>query len=204
MILQTSLMKLCTGFLILGLGLSLYNNLGHAELTEKERQILANAAKAVTAPIEPVAKVVDPVQLACMAKNIIYEAGSEPFLGQVAVARVVMNRVRHGFGSNPCKVIYQANVITKVDEDGEVTKVKVCQFSWVCEGKGDYVKNHPKYKTAEKIAYDILAHDAYADVLPKSTLFFHSTFIDNPLWPYQQVKRIGNHIFYAKGKSKRN
>lgn len=201
MILQTSLMKLCTGFLILGLGLSLYNNLGNAELTEKERQLFANAvtaAKAVT-----VAKVVDPAQLACMAKNIIYEAGSEPFLGQVAVARVVMNRVRHGFGNNPCKVIYQANMITRVDEDGEVTKVKVCQFSWVCEGKGDYVKNHPKYKTAEQIAYDILAHDAYADVLPKSTLFFHSTFIDNPLWPYQQVKRIGNHIFYAKGKNKR-
>jgi spore germination cell wall hydrolase CwlJ-like protein len=200
MILQTSLMKLCTGFLILGLGLSLYNNLGHAELTEKERQILANAATAAKVVTAPIAKVVDPAQLACMAKNIIYEAGSEPFLGQVAVARVVMNRVRHGFGNNPCKVIYQANVITRVDEDGEVTKVKVCQFSWVCEGKGDYVKNHPKYKTAEQIAYDILAHDAYADVLPKSTLFFHSVFIDSPQWSYQQVKRIGNHIFYAKGR----
>jgi len=200
MILQTSLMKLCTGFLILGLGLSLYNNLGHAELTEKERQLFAKATTAAKAVTAPIAKVVDPVQLACMAKNIIYEAGSEPFLGQVAVARVVMNRVRHGFGNNPCKVIYQANVITRVDEDGEVTKIKVCQFSWVCEGKGDYVKNHPKYKTAEQISYDILAHDAYADVIPKSTLFFHSVFIDSPQWSYQQVKRIGNHIFYSRGK----
>jgi len=200
MILQTSLMKLCTGFLILGIGLSLYNNLGNAELTEKERQLFAKATTAAKAVTAPIAKVVDPAQLACMAKNIIYEAGSEPFLGQVAVARVVMNRVRHGFGNNPCKVIYQANVITRVDEDGEVTKIKVCQFSWVCEGKVDYVKIHPKYKTAEKIAYDVLAHDAYADVLPTSTLFFHSVFIDSPQWSYQQVKRIGNHIFYSRGK----
>lgn len=200
MILQTSLMKLCTGFLIIGLGLSLYNNLGNAELTEKERQLFAKATTAAKAVTAPIAKVVDPAQLACMAKNIIYEAGSEPFLGQVAVARVVMNRVRHGFGNNPCKVIYQANFINSVDENGEPAKIKVCQFSWVCEGKGDYVKNHPKYKTAEKIAYDVLAHDAYADVLPTSTLFFHSVFIDNPQWSYQQVKRIGNHIFYSRGK----
>ena len=200
MILQTSLMKLCTGFLIIGLGLSLYNNLGNAELTEKERQLFAKATTAAKAVTAPIAKVVDPAQLACMAKNIIYEAGSEPFLGQVAVARVVMNRVRHGFGNNPCKVIYQANFINSVDENGEPAKIKVCQFSWVCEGKGDYVKNHPKYKTAEQISYDILAHDAYADVIPKSTLFFHSVFIDSPQWSYQQVKRIGNHIFYSRGK----
>jgi len=33
-----------------------------------------------------VAKVVDPKQLACMAKNIFYEAGGESILGQAAVA----------------------------------------------------------------------------------------------------------------------
>ena len=40
-----------------------------------------------------VAKTVDPKQLACMAKNIFYEAGNESINGQAAVARVVMNRI---------------------------------------------------------------------------------------------------------------
>ena len=65
-----------------------------------------------------VAKIIDPKQITCMAKNIFYEAGAESTLGQAAVARVVMNRVAHGFGKNPCQVIYQTNMI-------ELTKVKL-------------------------------------------------------------------------------
>ena len=67
---------------------------------------------------EVVAKVVDPKQLACMAKNIFYEAGSESLNGQAAVARVVMNRIAHGFGKNPCAVIYQVSVMLLVMSGG--------------------------------------------------------------------------------------
>jgi spore germination cell wall hydrolase CwlJ-like protein len=67
---------------------------------------------------------IDAKQIACMAKNIYYEAGHESLDGQAAVARVVLNRVRHGFGNNPCQVVYQKTTI----ED----KI-ICQFSWVCE-----------------------------------------------------------------------
>ena len=151
-------------------------------------------------PIEEpkVAKVVDPKQLTCMAKNIFYEAGSESLNGQAAVARVVMNRIAHGFGKDPCAVIYQASYVDKLIDD-EMQKVKLCQFSWVCEGKGEPNKNSTKYKQAEQVAYDVLAHDAYTDVVPKSTLFFHNLSVD-PLWPYKQVAKIGNHIFYSKAK----
>jgi spore germination cell wall hydrolase CwlJ-like protein len=151
-------------------------------------------------PIEEpkVAKVVDPKQLTCMAKNIFYEAGSESLNGQAAVARVVMNRIAHGFGKDPCAVIYQASHVDKLIDD-EMQKVKLCQFSWVCEGKGEPNKNSTKYKQAEQVAYDVLAHDAYTDVIPKSTLFFHNLSVD-PLWPYKQVAKIGNHIFYSKAK----
>ena len=145
-----------------------------------------------------VAKIVDPKQLNCLAKNIFYEAGSESLNGQAAVARVVMNRIAHGFGSNPCAVIYQTSHVDKLVDD-EVQKVKLCQFSWVCEGKGEPNKNSTKYKQAEQVAYDVLAHDAYTDVVPKSTLFFHNLNVD-PLWPYKQVAIIGNHIFYSKQK----
>lgn len=153
-----------------------------------------------TKPIEEpkVAKIVDPKQLTCMAKNIFYEAGSESLNGQAAVARVVMNRIAHGFGKDPCSVIYQASYVDKLIDD-EMQKVKLCQFSWVCEGKSEPNKNSTRYKQAEQVAYDVLVHDAYTDVVPKSTLFFHNLSVD-PLWPYKQVAKIGNHIFYSKAK----
>jgi spore germination cell wall hydrolase CwlJ-like protein len=151
-------------------------------------------------PVEEpkIAKTVDPKQLACMAKNIFYEAGSESINGQAAVARVVMNRIASGFGSNPCAVIYQVIHVDKLIDD-ELQKVKICQFSWVCEGKVDPNKNNPKYKQAEQVAYEVLAYDAYTEVVPKSALFFHNLQVD-PLWPYKQVAKIGNHIFYSKAK----
>jgi len=145
-----------------------------------------------------VAKIVDPKQLNCLAKNIFYEAGSESLNGQAAVARVVMNRIAHGFGNNPCAVIYQTSQVDKLVDD-EVQKVKLCQFSWVCEGKNDPNKNSTKYKQAEQVAYNVLAYDEYKDVIPRSALFFHNLSVD-PLWPYKQVAKIGNHIFYSKAK----
>jgi spore germination cell wall hydrolase CwlJ-like protein len=151
---------------------------------------------------EVVAKVVDPKQLACMAKNIFYEAGSESIMGQAAVARVVMNRVAHGFAHTPCAVIYQTHIVEKVVDD-ETTKVKLCQFSWVCEGKTEPNKNSQRYKLAQQVAYDVMANDAYNDVVPKSALFFHNLTVD-PLWPYKQVAKIGNHIFYSKHKKTTN
>ena len=145
-----------------------------------------------------IAKAVDPKQLNCLAKNIFYEARGEPLNGQAAVARVVMNRIKHGFGKNPCDVIYQSSYVDRLIDD-EMQKVKLCQFSWVCEGKGEPNKNNPRYKQAERVAYEVLAHDKYKNVVPNTTLFFHNLQVD-PLWPYKQVAKIGNHIFYSKAK----
>lgn len=189
---KVKLLRLLTGVMVIIFGVFLINN--------EDNYFLNEAPEPVT-EIEKVAKVVDPKQLACMAKNIFYEANGEPIIGQAAVARVVMNRIQHGFGSNPCNVIYQANYIEKQSEEGETYKEKVCQFSWVCEGKGEPNKNSPGYIKAKEIAYDVLAYDAYEDVVPKSTLFFHNLTVQ-PNWPYQHAKQIGNHIFYSKPKRK--
>lgn len=143
-----------------------------------------------------VAKKLDPTQLRCLATNIFYEAGAEPIQGQAAVARVVVNRVRHGFGPNPCKVVYQITYLPK-EVDGQIAKVKVCQFSWVCEGNKKPNEHDPRYRQAMHIAYDVLAHDKYKDVVPKNTLFFHAVHVE-PGWNYRKVKKIGNHIFYSK------
>ena len=137
-------------------------------------------------------KKVDMKQLICMANNIFYEAGSESTQGQAAVARVVLNRVRHGFGADPCKVIHQTTVV----EDK-----KICQFSWVCEGKIQPNKNDPRYIKAMDTAYAVMVNDDYRDVVPKSTLFFHNTSVE-PIWPHRKVAVIGNHVFYAKNYKK--
>lgn len=142
-------------------------------------------------PIPELPKI-DVKQIQCMAKNIFYEAGSESIKGQAAVARVVMNRVAHGFASTPCAVIYQTAV---------VNESKVCQFSWVCEGKREPNKNNTQYKIAQQVAYDVMVHDKYKEVVPKSVLFFHNLSV-TPLWPYAEALTIGNHVFYSRLKKK--
>lgn len=134
----------------------------------------------------------DAKQLHCMAKNIFYEAGGESIHGQAAVARVVLNRVAHGFAKTPCGVIYQTTIV----EDK-----KICQFSWVCEDKGEPNINNERFKLAQQVAFEVMVLDMHKDIVPNHTLFFHNLTV-NPLWPYAEVVRIGNHIFYSKFKKK--
>jgi len=140
-------------------------------------------------------------QLECMAKNIYHEAGSESIQGKAAVARVVLNRVNYGFASTPCKVIYQSTVAEKIDtETGESRQVTLCQFSWACASPPEPSKNNVNYLQAKQVAYDVLVHDAYNDVVPRTALFFHNIYVA-PGWAYRRVAKIGRHIFYSKNSS---
>ena len=134
-------------------------------------------------------------QIKCMTHNIYYESGGEPHAGQVAVARVVMNRVLHGFAPNPCKVIYQTT--RKYDAKTEKAVI-MCQFSWVCEGKKSPNVNSERYKTAEAIAIQVLHEDKWKDEIPNNILFFHNHTV-KPGWKYKDAFVIGNHRFYAHG-----
>jgi N-acetylmuramoyl-L-alanine amidase len=160
------------------------------------------------AEVKPKPKPVDQKQLKCLATNIFYEAGSESEKGKQAVARVVMNRVKHGFAPDPCSVVYQVSTVlrpidTEIEEEDTIMKkVKLCQFSWVCENGRKPLNIHdPRYKQSERIAYNVLAYDSYKDVVPNTVLFFHNLWV-NPMWPYRKVAQIGNHIFYEKPKKR--
>lgn len=150
--------------------------------------MLADAAKVVVKPINL-------EHLRCLANNIYHEASGEPFMGQVAVARVVMNRIKYGFAPNPCRVIYQSAVIANVENPQETKKV--CQFSWVCEGKKAPDRNTASYQNAESIAIKVLSEDAWKDKIPTNVLFFHNSSV-SPNWLYKRVMTIGNHTFYSK------
>jgi spore germination cell wall hydrolase CwlJ-like protein len=134
-------------------------------------------------------------QIKCMATNIFFEARGESEVGKAAVARVVINRVKHGFAPNPCAVVYQKT--TNSD-----TKVTSCQFSWVCEGKRNPNPKDPMYKESEQIAYEVMALNEHKNVIPSSTLFFHNTSV-TPDIKYKRKIQIGNHIFYEHKKRKR-
>jgi spore germination cell wall hydrolase CwlJ-like protein len=144
---------------------------------------------------EPVREVptAHPDQVKCMAVNIYHEAAHEPFMGQVAVARVVMNRVKRGFAGDPCKVIYQK---TFSGIDKEIVR---CQFSWVCQGKRQPAPDNEQYQVAQDIARQVLAHDRWSEDFKDDILFFHSTRIPTQ-WTYHREFTIGGHVFYSTPK----
>jgi spore germination cell wall hydrolase CwlJ-like protein len=126
-------------------------------------------------------------QLACLAKNIYYEAGNQPFEGKVAVAQVTLNRTESGqYPSDICKTIYQKNIVYE--------KV-LCQFSWVCD-RDTTVKaiNKANFKEAEEVAKKVLLEGFRLPSLTEA-MYFHGDYI-NPGWKRERITKIGNHIFY--------
>ena len=126
-------------------------------------------------------------QLKCLAKNIYYEAGSEPFEGKVAVAQVTMNRAADSrFPDDVCKVIYQKNIFYE--------KV-VCQFSWYCDRAATSRPiNAANYNESMEAAKKVLLEDFRLPSL-KNALFYHADYV-NPGWGKKPIAKIGHHIFY--------
>jgi len=126
-------------------------------------------------------------QLACLAKNIYYEAGSEPFEGKAAVAQVTINRVNSGqFPGDICKTIYQKNVFYE--------KV-ICQFSWTCDRVIAFRPvNKANYDESMIAAQKVLMEDFRLPSL-REAMFYHADYI-NPGWKREKVAKIGHHIFY--------
>ncbi len=67
--------------------------------------------------------------LQCLAKNIYFEGRNQPWVGQLAIAQVTLNRVKSvAFPATICQVVEQQ-------------RKEICQFSWYCDGKSDKPKN---------------------------------------------------------------
>ncbi len=124
----------------------------------------------------------------CMAKAIYFEARGEPAVGQMAVAGVVMNRVRsRRYPNTVCKVVFQ-------NEQWR----NACQFSFACDGKPEIARNKRQWRRAQYLAKAFITGKKKA-VGIRRAMYYHADYV-KPKWARQmrKVKTIGRHIFYER------
>lgn len=127
-----------------------------------------------------------PKQQKCLAEAIYYEARGESVEGQVAVAQVVLNRVRNpAYPDTICGVVYQ-----------NTQWHNRCQFSFACDGKKHKITEKHEWKLAQKLARTVLAGQVWLPSVGSAT-HYHATYV-KPKWAGTMVKvdKIGQHIFY--------
>ena len=120
----------------------------------------------------------------CLALAMYWEAKGEGDEGMLAVASVVLNRVRHpDFPDSVCAVVTQG---------GETPP---CQFSWWCDGRSDQPVEARAWRRAQKLAREALA-EAPAD-RTGGALFYHASYLRTP-WKMKRrpTVQIGRHVFY--------
>ena len=126
----------------------------------------------------------------CLAKAIYFEARSESKAGQLAVANVVMNRVKSSnYPNNICAVVY---------ENHSKTKLHGCQFSFTCDGQHDRPKLGKQWDFAKKLAHKVMNKSEKSRVVNASVLHYHADYV-KPKWSrfMRRLTKIGRHIFYT-------
>ena len=123
----------------------------------------------------------------CLARAVYFESRSESDLGQLAVAKVVLNRVKNpDFPKTICGVVYQGS-----------NNRNSCQFSFACDGLPDDVKSPEAWAHAKSIAQRAIANDPAVAMLGNA-VNYHADYV-SPKWAHtmRRLTRIGHHIFYA-------
>lgn len=130
-------------------------------------------------------------EVECLAQNIYFEAGHEPYEGKLAVAQVTINRVEHPeYPKTVCGVVWQQSKDRR-------TGRRVAQFSWTLDGRSDSPKSKTAYEQAYAVAEEVLLYGTQSAIIGTETLFYHANYV-RPNWSrrLERVARIGNHIFY--------
>lgn len=119
-------------------------------------------------------------QMRCLAGAVYFEARGEPLDGQLAVARVVINRSEdRRFPGSYCGVVYQR-----------------AQFSFVKNGRMPRIRTgSTAWERAKAIAQ--IAHDDMWDSQAGDAVYFHANYV-RPSWSRRKTRtaQIDTHIFY--------
>jgi spore germination cell wall hydrolase CwlJ-like protein len=119
----------------------------------------------------------------CLTEALYFEARGESLEGQVAVAEVILNRV-----DSP---LYPRSVCGVVKQRGGGG----CQFSYVCDGRADRMRDKASADRAGRIARAML--DGAPRVLTEGATHFHTRGV-RPGWSkrFSRTASIGAHLFY--------
>ena len=126
----------------------------------------------------------------CLVEAIYFEARSESILAQLAIANVILERVKlANFPNTVCKVVKQGRYYK-----GHPIRHK-CAFSYWCDGKSEKMYNNKAKQNAIKVAA-MAASGIFVDQTLYST-HYHATYV-NPKWAKDKefIVRIGDHLFY--------
>ncbi|MEO5867324.1 MAG: cell wall hydrolase, partial [Sphingomonas sp.] len=116
-------------------------------------------------------------ELTCLAGAIYFESKGEPLNGQLAVAKVILNRTKSGrFPKSVCSVVTQPG-----------------QFSFVRGGHVPAIANNAASRTALAVAR-VAMSDGW-DSPAAGAMYFHARRV-SPGWHRVQVAAIGNQVFY--------
>jgi spore germination cell wall hydrolase CwlJ-like protein len=127
-------------------------------------------------------------ELRCLAEAIYFEARSEPEEGQIAVAQVVLNRLKNpAYPGTVCDVVYQNS-----DQRHR------CQFSFACDGLPERINEPRAWQRAQALARKIVDDEKnlYISAVGAAT-HYHAAYV-KPSWAgdMRKVDAIGTHVFY--------
>lgn len=132
----------------------------------------------------PTQQQIDARQQNCLAQAIYYEARGESQRGQIAVAEVIMNRVRSGYYPNSvCGVVYQGS-----------HRSTGCQFTFTCDGSIDHRPRGRAWDRAQRVATAVMS--GYTRPITQGATHYHTLAV-NPVWNSGLVETtIESHVFY--------
>lgn len=168
--------------------------LATAPVRTAAKTVKANKATAVKAPAAPtydeawLASLPVPQenpQFDCLATALYFEARGESVKGQVAVAEVILNRVDlPNYPRTICGVVNQRGA-------------GGCQFSYVCDGLSDAIREPAAWERAARIAGAMM--QGAPRILTDGATHFHTPAV-RPDWSrrFAHTATIGAHIFYRQ------
>lgn len=124
-------------------------------------------------------------EMLCLTKAVYFEARGESLEGQIAVAQVVLNRVR-STGTSICQTVYKG-----------VERGEKCQFSFACYSHDLPSDTSQLWQQAQWVADEVATGRAWLREIDKSE-HYHTAAVA-PIWrlALKPVRRIGQHIFYV-------
>jgi spore germination cell wall hydrolase CwlJ-like protein len=129
-------------------------------------------------------------ELNCLARAVYFEARSESEMGQMAVAKVILNRTHDAnYPKTICGVVYQGS-----------QNRNSCQFSFACDGQPDDVKSAAAWAQSRRVAAMAMSGGLKMGSAMDQATNYHADYV-KPRWArtMRRLVKIGNHIFYTNG-----